>query len=107
MSYESRRNDIELLTAIDVEIAELTDILETTQHKLLAAYDLLSEAHELQEEELDMVSPLYQATMHVINAIDEVRKHTLPEPPSDEWIKGLAGDMREQAAEDLKEKHRG
>jgi hypothetical protein len=107
MSYESQRNDTELLAAIDIEIAELIDILNTAQHKLLTAYDLLNEAHELQEGELDMVSPLFQAKMHVINAIEEVRKHTLLEGPSNEWIQAVAGNMSHTAAEDLKEKHHG
>ncbi len=104
---DAQRDDPELIAAITKELQELTGILKGIQTKLFAAQDYIREGMELEELDLGIVpSPLRQTYMYVSEATKTLN-YMINGNPGEIYIETTAAYMSSQAAEELKEKHRG
>jgi hypothetical protein len=103
---EDQRNDIELCEAIKIELREQYQILESAKNHLQIAYDKLTLATYIYEDDLDQSSGLDEAKLNTYSAIKRF-EYKIKSTPTETYIGNIAAFMSAEKAFDLKEKHRG
>lgn len=103
-AVESQRQDPELRAAIKAELTEQFEMLKLAAKKLEEAYKLMAVAQEIEEDNLDKSSGLYEAKLHVRQAISRFN-YKIDNPANETYIGNAAALMSPEKARELKEKY--
>lgn len=104
-SNENQRYNQELRDAIKQELEVQYALLAAARRDLQKAYDKLITAAEIDEDDLDQSSGLFEARYAIRSAINRFG-HRVQSTPTETYIGNVAAFMSPEKAAELKEKYR-